>query len=355
VSAERQVAEDTEEPTNVYPMARAGRWAADPPEHTPEPTPAPGIHRVPISALRPADSPRHVPEDTDHARLLAQSGADLPPIVVNRRTMRVIDGTHRLRAAALRDESTIEVRYFDGTDEDAFLMAVRANITHGLPLSLAEREAAAARILQSHPEWSDRAIAMVAGLAARTVGEIRRRGGDIAAGPDARIGRDGRTRPLDASRGRLAASDLIAARPEASLREIARIAGISPATARDVRERLARGDDPVPDRMHGDSRRGGTASLGARTGPKNRQAFQRSRNAVLQDLSSDPSLRFTERGRSLLRFLFAHAARLDAWRKIAELIPAHSGYTVARLARECATEWLEFAQHLEEKAEDATA
>lgn len=353
MSAERQVTEDIEALTNVYLMGKLGPWAAGQAESAPEP--APGIHRVAISALRAADSPRQLAEDTDHARLLAESGADLPPIVVNRRTMRVIDGTHRLRAATLRGEATLEVRYFDGTDDEAFLLAVRANITHGLPLSLAEREAAAVRILASHPEWSDRAIAMVAGLAARTVGEIRRRGGDIAAGPDARIGRDGRTRPLDASRGRLAASDLIASRPEASLREIARIAGISPATARDVRERLARGDDPVPDRMNRDSRRGSSTSGDVRTGTEDRQSCERTRRAVLQDLSADPSLRFTDRGRNLLRFLFAHAAQLDAWRKVAALIPAHSGYMVARLARECATEWLEFAEHLEEQAEDVSA
>ncbi|MEU2424153.1 hypothetical protein ABZ619_24550 [Streptomyces sp. NPDC007851] len=37
--------------------------------------------------------------------------------------------------------------------------------------------------------------------------------------------------------------------PEASLRHIARQAGISPATVADVRRRLQRGDDPVPSRL----------------------------------------------------------------------------------------------------------
>ncbi len=84
--------------------------------------------------------------------------------------MRVIDGTHRLRAAILNGHEEIGVLFFDGTDDDAFVAAVRANVVHGLPLALADREAAATRIIKSHPQWSDRAIAEAAGLAAQTGG-----------------------------------------------------------------------------------------------------------------------------------------------------------------------------------------
>ncbi len=42
-----------------------------------------------------------------HARSLAQTEADLPPIVVHRTTTRVIDGMHRLTAAGLRGEREI--------------------------------------------------------------------------------------------------------------------------------------------------------------------------------------------------------------------------------------------------------
>ncbi|MFC7729983.1 hypothetical protein [Actinomadura keratinilytica] len=69
----------------------------------------------------------------------------LPPILVHRRTMRVVDGMHRLRAARLQGRCEIGVRFVDGPDADVFVAAVRANIGHGLPLSLADREAAAAR------------------------------------------------------------------------------------------------------------------------------------------------------------------------------------------------------------------
>ena len=70
--------------------------------------------------------------------------------------MRVIDGTHRLRAALLRGVDVIDVLYFDGPDADAFVLAVELNHTHGLPLSRADRTAAAERIIGSHPDWSDR-------------------------------------------------------------------------------------------------------------------------------------------------------------------------------------------------------
>ncbi|MFE0012787.1 ParB/RepB/Spo0J family partition protein, partial [Streptomyces erythrochromogenes] len=114
---------------------------------------------VPVGALLAADSPRTVPVDESHAQALANSGRTLPPLLVHRPTMRIIDGTHRLRAAVLRGRDTVGVTYFDGSAEDAFVLSVEANISHGLPLTQAERTGAALRILRSHPDWSDRGIA----------------------------------------------------------------------------------------------------------------------------------------------------------------------------------------------------
>jgi hypothetical protein len=42
-------------------------------------------------------------------------------------------------------------------------------MAHGLPLTLADRLAAAARIVTACPYWSDRAVAAVAGLSPKTV------------------------------------------------------------------------------------------------------------------------------------------------------------------------------------------
>ncbi|MFE3193073.1 ParB N-terminal domain-containing protein [Nocardia sp. NPDC059240] len=107
--------------------------------------------------------------------MLTESSTPLPAIIVHRRTMRVVDGAHRLAAAKELGHETIAVRFFDGSENEAFVLAVHANIAHGLPLSLAERKAAARRLVLSHPQWSDRLIADVAGLSHKTVSAERRR------------------------------------------------------------------------------------------------------------------------------------------------------------------------------------
>ncbi|MFD1048943.1 ParB/RepB/Spo0J family partition protein, partial [Kibdelosporangium lantanae] len=156
---------------------------------------------VEIALLRPADSPRKVTLDEEHVRNLAQMGADLPPILVHRPTMRIIDGTHRVQAARLNGEETIRANFVECPEDDVFVLAVRTNIAHGLPLSLADRETAAARVLLSHPMWSDRSIAEVTGLSAKTVCAIRRRSTEESQQSNMRYGRDGRARPLDGTAG----------------------------------------------------------------------------------------------------------------------------------------------------------
>jgi ParB-like chromosome segregation protein Spo0J len=51
--------------------------------------------------------------------------------------MRVIDGIHRVEAAKLRGAKEIEARLFDGDESASYVLAVQANVTHGLPLSRA--------------------------------------------------------------------------------------------------------------------------------------------------------------------------------------------------------------------------
>jgi hypothetical protein len=50
---------------------------------------------VPILSIRPGESPRLDGEDQSHIVRLAETEGPLPPILVDRRTMRVIDGMHR--------------------------------------------------------------------------------------------------------------------------------------------------------------------------------------------------------------------------------------------------------------------
>lgn len=323
------------------------------------------VDRMPVAVLLPADSPRHEVESVEHTHLLAGSDVVLPPIVVHRPTMRVVDGMHRVRAAALRGDTEIAARFFDGPAEDAFVFAVEANVRHGLPLSLAERTAAAVRILGSHPQWSDRAIASVTGLSAKTVGAQRQKVGGTAE-VTARIGRDGRARPLNSAEGRRIALRLILKSPEASLRNIARQAGISPGTVRDVRARLSRGEDIVPSRQRAEGAAGGP-SADAEVVPKPILAAAPERPVdqvvmeafdavdIFHSLCRDPSLRLTENGRQLLRMVELHLLDPHRWDRVAQSVPPHRAQSVSALAKECAQQWQRLASRIDDAAVNPVA
>jgi ParB-like chromosome segregation protein Spo0J len=364
------------------------------------------VLKVPIGSLLPADSPRRSGENLEHARALAESEAPLLPIVVHRPTMRVIDGMHRLRAATLRGDDQIEIRFFDGDDADAFVLAVQTNIVHGLPLPVSDRKAAAARIVRTHPHWSDRAIASASGLSAKTVAAIRHRPGAEDHGQRARIGRDGRLRSLNAEEGRAFAAEMIEANPGASLREIARKANISPETVRDVRARLRRGESPLPSpgrrTTAGAAGPGNKSGLGAdgggcapfanngggqilpdesantlnskvpgggdraRTilfGPAQPEinggrrlpgdadvgsmgvsgaALGGDHGVTVRALRADPSLRLTEGGRALLRLLDTGRVVEEHGQQLLNSIPAHCRGKVAAAAQGCSQAWQEF-------------
>jgi ParB-like chromosome segregation protein Spo0J len=317
------------------------------------------VEQVAVDVLLPGDSPRLSGEDQEHIRRLAAGDAQLPPIIVHRTTMRIIDGMHRLQAAVARGNATIDVRFFDGSDVDCFVLAVKSNVAHGLPLSRTDRTAAAKRIIKEHPTWSDRRIASVSGLSAGTVRMLRRESSSAEV-VTTRIGRDGRQRPLDAASGRLAASRILSDRPDATLREVASEAGISLATARDVRQRVQHGENPIPAQHRS----------GSQTSEAHRSADGRTRQAqsdrvpmsgaekadistVLVNLTQDPSLRFTESGRRLLRWLSTVSAPLGSWYDLAPTVPSHCTYVVARLARQCADEWRIFADELATRTDAA--
>ena len=308
---------------------------------------------VPVESLRGADSPRLAGENIDHVLVLNETEATFPPILVHRATMRVIDGMHRLRAARLRGDDRIEVRFFDGNADDAFVHAVEANVAHGLPLSLPDRTAAAARIVASHTHWSDRRIAEVTGLAATTVGSIRRRSNGGIAQSNIRVGRDERVRPVNNSSGRTLASELMSQSPDLPLREVAKAAGISVSTAHDVRKRLRQGQDPVPPRQ----RNGADAEAPAGK-PNGRAPTATARRTsateigpILRRLRADPSLRFNDSGRELLRWLVLHTADVHEWERLVDTIPVYSRALVVELARGTGEAWREFADRLDELGE----
>ena len=295
---------------------------------------------VPIVSLRAGESPRQNGEDRTHVARLAEADELLPPILVERRTMQVIDGMHRLLAASLKGQETIGVIFFDGGPEEVFLLAVEANVTHGLPLSHSDRRAAARRIIGSHPHMSDRAIGASTGLSAKTVAAVRR---STAAVPQltSRMGRDGRVRPLNGARGRLQAAQLLAEHPDASLREVARRAGVSPATARDVRQRMARGEKPTLVRSGPGRACTASPACGAASAP----------DAAVQKLLRDPSLRHSEHGRQLLRLLQVNnAAGAQDWSGMVVAVPPHCTAIIGQIARHYAQMWQGFAQELDQRA-----
>ncbi|MFI9366801.1 winged helix-turn-helix transcriptional regulator [Kitasatospora sp. NPDC053057] len=312
------------------------------------------VVRLPIASLMPGESPRLDGQDAEHVARLAELDEPLPPILVDRRTMRVIDGMHRLLAACLRGQDTIESELFDGTREEAFLRAVEANVTHGLPLSQPDRRAAAARILEAYPEMSDRAIAKASGLGTKSVAAIRRNMNLGEAQPTARIGRDGKIRPLSSAEGRRRAAELITENPGASLREIARRAGISPATVSDVRKRLTSGELAVTERRPVSVPDvDGGLSVAADRVPAQRsvrkvRSVQPDPLELMEKLLRDPSLRHKEEGRHLLRLLQQNALGNQMWAKLAAAVPAHCRNLVVDLARQYAETWTDFAQELDQ-------
>ncbi|MFK0264196.1 ParB N-terminal domain-containing protein [Streptomyces angustmyceticus] len=284
-----------------------------------------------VDLLIAGDTPRLNGVDLSHVHLLAQSG-EFRPLLVHRQSMRVIDGMHRLAAAKLLGWATIDVRFFAGSVEDAFVEAVRANSAHGLPLTLADRKAAATRILREHPAWSDRMIAGLVGLSPKTVGVVRERLAEDVPQSAARVGRDGRVRrmpartlPCEATRG-----------PGG---EMARH-GVPAAGA-------ARSDRSAPAAP-------AKSPHAASSLPDFCQEVDRERSqTTLAALIRDPSLRMTETGRFLLRLLELHLGRTQEWEQALANVPPHHAGSVADLAGECAKAWLDFQERVGRQSEMA--
>lgn len=305
---------------------------------------------VSVDSLLPGDTPRIKGIDITHAEMLADLETDLPPILVQHSTMRVIDGMHRLYAAKRRGREKICVQFCDcDEDEDeVFVLAVAANIRHGMPLTVADKRAAAARILRTRPDASDRWIAQVSGLAAGTVAAIRQANMGLLPEPARRVGRDGRIRPLNATDGRRVARDVITSKPDASLRQVAREAGISVGTVRDVREKMRLGVNPVQPKRSASrkSRKRGMPKSGY-------EISQADFDSILQRIRRDPSLRYTESGQSVLRWLFPRLLQVSDWEEVMDSIPQRWISEFIDVAYGCAGAWVAFAEELQQRNHDS--
>jgi hypothetical protein len=288
------------------------------------PPPEADTAELEIADLIEGLSPRKRLVDPEHVRALAEVFDDLPPVTVHASTNQLIDGAHRLRAAQSLGNHTIVANLFRGTDEEARIEAVRLNISHGKPLTRAERSEATDRILSLRPDWSDRRIAAVCGVSAGAVANRRRAastGAGMAPAPAHRIGRDGRSRTSNPAALRLRIAELIAQDPEASTRSIARRSGGSQATVRDVRHRLAAGEPVVPHR--------------ARTS---------------ESVTGDAAMLSTTTTSAFSEWLTTTAIQDGDWILLVDEIPASRVYEVADEASRRAESWRRLAGALEARA-----
>ncbi|MFD7664903.1 hypothetical protein [Streptomyces sp. NPDC059788] len=140
--------------------------------------------------------------------------------------------------------------------------------------------------------------------------------------------------------------------------ELAEEAGISVGTAKDVRDRVRSGRDPLPPRLRAAENRrertkaekGDVPSVPASPLPipaPLSQDVAADIESVVNALLRDPSMR-TDAGRALLYLLRMHAVQDgDKWRQLAAGVPGHRAETVARAARRCAEQWARFAKEVE--------
>ncbi|MEV7069013.1 hypothetical protein AB0N97_40545 [Streptomyces collinus] len=157
--------------------------------------------------------------------------------------------------------------------------------------------------------------------------------------------------PLAAGEGRSRALTYLAAHPDASAQEVARAAHISLTTAKDARKRARAvqegpqaaaepNDGPVPE---------GAAGRPAIVKRPRAHPVCADPSLAVRRLRADPSLRFTEVGRKLLRTLDPSAPQPHDWAAMANSLPIHCAPLIAELARHHAESWRLLAESLTER------
>ncbi|HEY4332550.1 MAG TPA: ParB N-terminal domain-containing protein [Ilumatobacteraceae bacterium] len=286
-----------------------------------------------VDALRAGPSPREG-LNLRHVGTLAELDGSWEPILVNRRTMEVIDGRHRLAAAKNLGHRTIAVTFFDGSDAEARLEAVRVNVRHGLPLTLSERNSAARNLLALFPSWSDRQMGGLCALSPRTIARIRSEQpapeATIVSFPsgvtDKRLGKDGRQYPVAAGAQRIEIRRVLEEDPHASLRSVAARTGASPETVRSVRKAMCVPEQPImftlPARVQ----------LDAAPEPR---------------WSADSACSSTAESREFAQWFDDHQLDAQMARQMADAIPLSRVYGVIDEARRRAGIWENFAKTLQ--------
>jgi hypothetical protein len=123
--------------------------------------------QVAVDTLVDSRSPVRTTIDPGWVDRLAKAGAPFAPIVVTREG-RLVDGWHRAAAAASLGLTHLDAIVIEAASEaEVVEAAARANLAR--PLSLADRKAAALRLLALEPTWSDRRVAASTGTSPTSV------------------------------------------------------------------------------------------------------------------------------------------------------------------------------------------
>ncbi len=159
----------------------------------------------------PTLQPRVGGLNAEHVRALQETPDAWPPLLVvqHGNTYTLLDGFHRLAAAQNLGVDRVPITVVPyPTDGDLAILAFRANLAHGLPLTLADKRAYAERLLMAHPHVSNLEIARQTVLSPTTIAAIRERLEDTAtiAPTGERVGKGGYTYAVPDNTGRPAGS-----------------------------------------------------------------------------------------------------------------------------------------------------
>lgn len=131
-------------------------------------------------------------------------GAKFPPIDVFHDGNQFIlaDGFHRVMSCTRNDFKDIEARIHKGTKSDALRFALKANSTHGLKRSNADKRRSVEMALTEWPSLSDSELSNICAVNRQTVTNIRAevQPANLACCP--RIGADGKTRKIPAPKSK---------------------------------------------------------------------------------------------------------------------------------------------------------
>jgi hypothetical protein len=259
-----------------------------------------------------------------------------PPIIVDQTTGTIIDGAHRVLAARQLGRHRIAAHLFTGSRQEALVMAIHSNVSHGMPLSLAEREAAAQMVLCTYPDWSDRRIGEVCGISGKTVGSLRNRATAELTHMNGRLGRDGRRRPTNSEERRREITALLTRNPEVSIRQIARTVDVSPTTVMNIRRRI-------------ESARNGAEGSGS-TQPDGRDsaaAQPSGRDQCFTSWTSDPAILSMNEGPRFAEWLEGHRIADREWVDYVDHIPLSRLFQLNEYAQQQSEGWTRLAHALE--------